>query len=188
MRILGMIALTAVAMLAPSFVQAQAASNPDGVAVIVGNKAYKGRVPAVEYAHNDAEAMKRYVIDVLGFRDGNVIVLKDATKGQLDGTFGTQGNPRGRLANWVRAGESDVVVFYSGHGVPGARDRRGYLLPVDADAETAETAGYPIDVLYENLGKAGARSVTVYLDACFSGDSQAGMLIRSASPVFVKAE
>ncbi|MBM3569204.1 MAG: formylglycine-generating enzyme family protein, partial [Alphaproteobacteria bacterium] len=41
---------------------------------------------------------------------------------------------------------------------------------------------------YENLGKAGARSVTVYLDACFSGDSQAGMLIRSASPVFVKAE
>jgi hypothetical protein len=27
----------------------------------------------------------------------------------------------------------------------------------------------------------GARSVTVFLDACFSGDSQKGMLIRATS-------
>jgi hypothetical protein len=42
--------------------------NPDGIAVIIGNKTYKGYTPAVDFAHNDAEAMKRFVIDVLGFR------------------------------------------------------------------------------------------------------------------------
>ena len=83
---------------------------------------------------------------------------------------------------------SDIVVFYSGHGVPGLKDRRGYLLPADADPDSAEINGYPIDVLYTNLGKLGeARSVQVFLDACFSGDSDRGMLVRSASPVYVQA-
>ena len=40
-------------------------------------------------------------------------------------------------------GVSDVVVFYSGHGVPGVNDKRGYLLPVDADPKAAEDDGVP---------------------------------------------
>lgn len=36
------------------------------VAVIIGNKTYQGRIPAVDYAYRDAEAIKRYVVDVLG--------------------------------------------------------------------------------------------------------------------------
>ena len=81
-----------------------------------------------------------------------------------------------------------MVVFYSGHGVPGVNDKQGYLLPVDADPKAAEDDGYPIDLLYRNVGKlAEARSVRVYLDACFSGGSHEGGLIRNASPVFVAA-
>ena len=67
-------------------------------------------------------------------------------------------------------------------------DGRGYLLPVDADPRAAEDDGYPIDLLYRNVGGlAEARSVRVYLDACFSGGSHGGGLIRNASPVFVEA-
>ena len=44
---------------------------------------------------------------------------------------------------------SSARVFYSGHGVPGGNDGRGYLLPVDADPKAAENDGYPIDLLYE---------------------------------------
>ena len=59
---------------------------------------------------------------------------------------------------------------------------------MDADPDSAEINGYPIDVLYTNLGKLGeAKSVRVFLDACFSGDSDRGMLVRSASPVYVQA-
>ena len=86
-------------------------------------------------------------------------------------------------------GRSDVVVFYSGHGAPGIEDKRGYLLPVNADPNTAELNGYPIDVLYENISNLEeARSAVVYLDACFSGGSGGGgMLIANASPVYVEA-
>ena len=167
---------------------APAAGDGLGVAVIVGNRTYADeRVPEVAYAHNDAEAFKRFVTGRLGFDADNVIDLRDATKAELESWFGARGNARGLL--WRRvdpSGGSDVVVFYSGHGVPGSGGG-GYLLPTDSNPDAAELNGYPIDLLYENLGGLRTRSATVYLDACFSGNSPGGTLIRSASPVYVEA-
>ena len=62
--------------------------------------------------------------------------------------------------------------------------QRGYLLPSDGDPDRAELTGYPLEVLYGNLGKLEeARTVVVYLDAGFSGDSHAGMLVQAESAV-----
>ena len=167
-------------------VQARSAAKNYGVAVIIGNKNYSGDIPDVAFAHNDAKAMKRYVMDFLGFRNGNIVDLRDASKAQMESAFGVKGNYKGLLWQYLRSDVSDVVVFYSGHGVPGLKDGRGYLLPVDSHPQTAELNGYPIDLLYENLGKLAARSVMVFIDSCFSGGSANGMLIKAASPVFVR--
>ena len=183
-------ALAALLMTLPNTYAAEAA-NEFGVAVIIGNKAYEDdRVPEVDYAHNDADAFYRFVVGTLGFSPDNVVDLRDATKARMESAFGSKGNVRGQLWRWAEAdGSSDVVVFYSGHGVPGINDGRGYLLPVDANPDTAEINGYPIDVLYENLGKVPHKSVTVFLDACFSGASgDGGKLIAGASPVYVEAD
>ncbi len=166
-----------------------AGANPQGVAVIIGNKTYQDQVPPVEFAHRDALAMKRYVVDVLGFREDNVILLEDATKAKMEATFGNERNFQGNLWRYLDPkGGSDVVVYYSGHGVPGQKDATAYLLPTDADPNQPEINGYPLELLYKNLGQLEFRSMTVYLDACFSGSSQGGTLVRSASPVYVKAE
>ena len=165
---------------------AQEVRKPQGVAVIVGNKVYAHRdVPEVSFAHRDADAFRHYVVDVLGYDPENIIDLRDASQAEMEAAFGNERSHEGRLWRYLNPdGGSDVVVFYSGHGVPGLNDRRGYLLPVDGNPNTAEINGYPIDLLYENLGKlAEARSVQVFLDACFSGDSHDGMLVRAASPV-----
>ena len=165
--------------------------NLDGVAVIIGNRAYKYDVPQVTYAHRDAEAFRRYVVDVLGFDPENVIHKKDADKATMERVFGNRESLKGSEL-WRHLhpdGISDVVVFYSGHGIPGLNDKRGYLLPVNAHPDTAELNGYPIDVLYTNLVKLkdrkDVRSVHVFLDACFSGDSGGGMLIGSTSAIRV---
>ena len=161
------------------------AENADGIAVIIGNKNYTGSgIPAVDYAANDAAAMKAFVTGTLGFREGNVAVLNDATGNQLNAMFGTKDDPDGRLKGMVREGRSDVVVYYSGHGAPGLKDKRGYLMPVDGDADVIELTGYALDTLYKNLAALRARSVTVYLDSCFSGESAKGALIKKASPMF----
>ena len=173
-----LVALVLCAITAPVI----AAENPDGVAVIIGNKNYEGGLPGVDFAHNDAGAFKKFVIDVLGYDPDNIIDLRDATQAQMESAFGNERTHKGRLWRYLDAeGASDVVVFYSGHGVPGLRDKRGYLLPVDADPNTPEINGYPIDLLYANLEATEARSITVYLDTCFSGETQNGMLIRATS-------
>ena len=183
-RGLSILSLAIVALAAaPSLLHG--AENRDGIAVIIGNRDYGDQVPTVEFAHNDAAAMTRFVVDVLGFRDGNIIDLRNATKGQIEAVFGTAGIAKGKLSNWARPGKADIVVYYSGHGAPGLKDRRGYLLPVDADPNLAEITGYPVDVLYRNLAAINARSVTVFLDACFSGATPGGMLIRAASGISV---
>ena len=57
------------------------ARNSHGVAVIVGNKDYRHPdIPAVSFAHRDADAFKRYAVDVLGFDLKNIIDLRDATR------------------------------------------------------------------------------------------------------------
>ena len=164
--------------------------NPKGVAVIVGNADYEHRdIPDVSFAHRDADAFRRYVVDILGFDPENIIDLRDARRRRMFDALGGRRSPQGELWSYLDPdGGSDVVVFYSGHGVPGMKDKRGYLLPVDGSPHAAEEDGYPIDLLYKNLGSLKeARSVVVYVDACFSGSSAGGNLTRSASPVYVRA-
>ena len=185
-----MLVLAALLALAPPAAVRAELANPSGVAVIIGNADYEHRdVPDVTFAHRDADAFRGYVVEVLGYDPENVVDLRDATRRELFDALGTRSDPHSLLWSYLDPdGGSDVVVFYSGHGVPGVNDGRGYLLPVDADPKAAEDDGYPIDLLYRNVGGLEeARSVRVYLDACFSGGSHEGGLIRHASPVFVEA-
>jgi hypothetical protein len=150
--------------------------NPDGIAVIIGNRNYTGNVPDVDFAHNDADAMRRFIVGVLGFREGNIIDLRDAVQSKMAAVLGNERSFKGQLWKWVRPRESDVVVFYSGHGVPDADDGR-YLLPVDADPYVPQIGGFSLELFFKNLTKLEARSVTVFLDACFSGESAGGSLL-----------
>jgi hypothetical protein len=160
--------------------------NPDAIAVIIGNKNYPGRVPPVNYAHNDADAIIRFARKVLGVHEENIMDLRDVTLAEMEALLGNARTHQAKLWQWVRPTESDVFVYYSGHGVPGMKDRREYLLPVDGDPNAAEITGYPIELLYKNLAKLETRSVTVFMDACFSGQSPQGTLIRDASGIGVK--
>ena len=72
-------------------------TNKDAVAVIIGNKDYTGSVPDVDFAHNDAEAMKRFVVEVLGFREGNIIDLRDAGQAKMEAAFGNARSHEGML-------------------------------------------------------------------------------------------
>ena len=65
--------------------------------------------------------------------------------------------------------------------LPGIESNRGYLLPVDGDPNRAELVGFGLDVMVANLKRLPARSITVYLDTCFSGTSHGGSLMRAAS-------
>jgi len=164
--------------------------QPNDIAIIIGNADYsKGQdIPNVTPAYLDAEGMRVYVRQALGISDENIIFLKDASQAELISTFGSETNPEGQLSNYVKFGKSRVFVYFSGHGAPGRKDGGSYIVPVDAQASLIELNGYPLKTLYKNLSKLSAKSVTVVLEACFSGASQSGSVIAKASPIYLNAK
>lgn len=161
--------------------------RPDDVAIIIGNADYsRGHdIPDARTAYADAESMRRYALDGLGVREGNIIFLKDATGTQLAEVFGNERDHRGKLFNWVKRGKSRVFVYYIGHGAPGNAEGRAMLVPADASAGQIALSGYPLDLLYANLGRVPAESITVVLEACFSGTSPAGSVVGKALPIAI---
>lgn len=159
----------------------------DSVAVVIGVRDYEnGDVPAVEYAIHDAQTVKEYLTKTLGYSDASIISLENPTKANMEGVFGTANNPNGRLANRINPGKTNVFVYYSGHGYPGTSADSGgqaYFLPKDCDPQVANITGYPLAVFYKNLSELRAASVTVVIEACFSGGSDKGTLVKGASPI-----
>lgn len=155
-------------------------SNPNAVAVVIGNKDYEN-TKKVSYAINDATEIKKYLVNALGYSESNIIYIENAKKSNFDILFGTNDNPEGKLFNSIKQGESDVFVYYSGHGAPGLKDNKGYFVPVDCDTQYIEHTAYSLDLFYKNLAKLNAKSVTVVTDACFSGAE----LFKNISPITI---
>ncbi|UZR98848.1 caspase family protein [Chondrinema litorale] len=157
--------------------------NENAIAVVIGNALYEYAKP-VDFAINDATAVKKYLVDVFGFLEGNIYYLENASKGDFERFFGNSTYPNGKLFNSVRANLSDVFVFYSGHGAPGLKDQKGYFVPVECDPQYVELSGYSLDVFYKNLSQIPAKSMTVVLDACFSGAD----VYENISPIVIASK
>lgn len=159
--------------------------NKGAVAVVIGNQEYK-KIQKVSFARRDAQVMKEYLVKTFGYDPGNIIFLPDATLSDMLNTFGNAGNAkRSKLSSYLVHG-SEIFVYYTGHGAPGLQDKKGYLVPIDADPNNIETTGYSLETLYRNLESLSVSKMTVVIDACFSGNSQAGMLFKDASPIIVQ--
>ncbi len=156
-------------------------NNPDAIAVVIGNSSYY-KTKSVDFATNDARSIKNYLINVLGFKEGNILYKENATLGDFSMLFGTKESTRGKLANTIKEGISDVFIFYAGHGAPGLKDNKGYFVPVECDPNYVENSGYQLDIFYQNLAQLKAKSVTVILDACFSGAN----VFEKISPIVIR--
>ena len=155
----------------------------DDVAVVIGNKDYKNQdIPNVKYAINDARAIKNWLINVKGFDEENILYLENASQAELTSIFGNQNIHKGKISYYLDPdGYSNLVVYYSGHGMPA--NGQSYIMPIDSDANVPELNGYPLKLLYKNLAKLKTKSTQIILEACFSGGSGAGMLIKNANPI-----
>jgi WD40 repeat protein len=122
-------------------------NNTNAIAVIIGNSNY-ANTKSVAYAISDAQSMKNYLINVLGFKEGNILFKENATLGDFNTLFGTKENQKGRLANTIKENISDVFVFYAGHGAPGLKDNKGYFVPVECNPNYVENSGYCVGCLF----------------------------------------
>lgn len=160
-------------------------ASKNGISIIIGNNIYEKNIPEVSYAKRDAEAFKHFVIDVLHFDKNRVFEFNNATLAEFNTVFGTENGSKGKIGNLVVPNKSNIIIYYSGHGYSDIKTKESYLLPYDADPDYIKESGYKLENLYKRLSKIKAKSIIVYIDACFSGQSANGALVKSASPVFI---
>lgn len=158
--------------------------NPNGVAVVIGVENYQ-YVSDATYAYNDAEVFREYLADTLGYKKSKIKIVTNskATLAELNKLLGSNG----WIARNVKAKASDVVVYFSGHGIPDAKTKKTGLLPFDVDPNYS--IGMTLRDLYATLGTLNARSVTVFLDTCFSGQGREQQaLLKGARGIMIVAK
>lgn len=149
--------------------------------IVLANENYR-REESVPYAINDGEIFKNYCVKTLGIPEKNVKYIADASLNDLKYNL-----------NWLKQvmeaydGEASAIFYYAGHGIPDEANKTAYLLPVDGYGSDV-TTGYSLKSLYEELGSMPAKSVSVFLDACFSGTKREGDMLASARGVAIKVK
>ena len=161
-------------------------TNENALAIIFGIENYKN-VSDVSFAHRDANFVKEYFEKTLGIKNSNIYFKtnENVTKAEFYKVFSKDG----WLDKRVKQGKTEIYFYYAGHGAPEIKQNKAYLIPYDGDPNYASQTGYEMDEIYANLADLKAKSVTVFLDACFSGANRENeMLLADARPIMIEVE
>ena len=154
-------------------------TNENTFAVIIANEKYQKEV-AVEYAINDGRTFRDYCLKTLGIPEVNIHFVPNATFGNMKSELKWIGD----VAKAYK-GEARIIFYYAGHGMPNEQTRSAYLLPVDGFSSDFETA-IKLDDIYTRLSENPAKSVTVLMDACFSGSQRDNGMLAEARGVRIR--
>ena len=141
------------------------------IALIIGNENYASTLN-VPYSINDAKVFKQYCTKLLGVGENNLIYLKNATSIEIQRAV-KQVNELQKLLK----DSTEVILYYSGHGLA-SHTGKLQLLPVDVS---------PIDLIgsidlfntCNQLNLNRTKQISVFIDACFSGESRTENIIAS---------
>jgi hypothetical protein len=159
-------------------------TNNNAIAVILGIENYRN-ISNVNFAFRDATIMKEYFSKAIGIPDENIYFRAndDVTLGEFNKIF----SPNGWLEKRVEKNKTDIYIYYAGHGAPAIKEEKAFLIPYDGDPNYPVQTGYSLETIYENLSELNAKSVTVFLDACFTGTNRENeMLLADARPVSIQ--
>ena len=158
-----------------------AKKNEKVFAVVIANEKYQME-KAVQYAKNDGRVFAEYCRKTLGLPEKNIHYVTDATLNNFKYELKWLQN-----VMKVYRGEAKVIFYYAGHGIPDEQNKNGYLLPIDGYGSDV-TTGYALDDLFKTLGNMPSKSVTIFLDACFSGVKRDGDMLASTRGVAIKVK
>lgn len=159
-------------------------SNKNAIAIILGIESYRN-VSDVNYAYRDAIIMKEYFSKTMGIPEEQIYFKAndEVTLGEFNKIF----SKNGWLDKRVEEDETEIYFYYAGHGAPAIKEEKAFLIPYDGDPNYPVQTGYSLETVFEDLSRLKAKSVTCFLDACFTGANRENeMLLADARPVSIR--
>lgn len=149
-------------------------------AVVIGINDY-AKWPKLQYAVQDANAIRDALVTRLGFASDKVITLSnaEATRNNILSVFHDQ------LGHDKLKKDDRVFVFFAGHGATrklSSGRNLGYIIPVDSDPEQLSVDAIPMTDLQNIAESLNAKHIFFAMDACYSGLG----LTRGAGGAFLR--
>ena len=159
-------------------------TSENKVALIIGIEKYT-ESPDAQYANLDAQYFFDYARKGFGVNAKNIKILVDE-----EATFVQTSKV---VTKWLKSkivkDKSDLIVFFAGHGLSSSNGEELFLLSQDSDPDLLDITALSRTKFFDNILKLNPKSVTMFLDTCYSGVSRdEEMLLASARPLRIVAE
>ncbi len=162
----------------------QVTTNDNAVALIIGVSDYKRTSAKAIYADKDARTFYDYALLKLGIPEENIKELINENADETEMLLAVQT----WLSRSVKQDQTDVYVFFAGHGLASDDGEQMYLLPYDGSPKLLDRTAILRDELFSDIASANPRSVTVFLDTCYSGSTRGSEMLIAARPILLKAK
>jgi peptidoglycan/xylan/chitin deacetylase (PgdA/CDA1 family)/uncharacterized caspase-like protein len=136
-------------------------------AVVIGINDYQ-KWPKLQYAVQDAKAIRDTLVNRFGFANERVFTLSngEATRNNILALF------HDKLADARLNKDDRIFVFFAGHGATrqlSSGRNLGYIIPVDSDPQQVSVDAIPMTDLQNIAESLNAKHVLFVMDACYSG-------------------
>ncbi len=158
-------------------------ANKDALALIVGIADYQRTPAKAAYADKDAQTFYDYAMLKLGIPTGNIKELVNNSASEVDVRLAV----KDWIARSTKQGQSDIYVFFAGHGLANQSGEEMYLLPYDGSPRLLEDSAISRERLFADISAANPRSVTVFLDTCYSGTTRGTDMLIASRPIAIRA-
>ena len=139
-------------------------NNRNRIALIIGMEEYKN-MSSANFAKRDAELFIDYAQSAFGISQSNIKYFINAeNKIKFD------------IRRWLKKNvrkNTEVYLYFSGHGIALNRGIDLYLLTNDTEPDFVEETAFNRNEIFNDIAKYNPKSVTAFLDTCYSGAGRA---------------
>ena len=159
-------------------------SNPNALALIIGVADYSKTNAQAIYADKDVKMFYDYAMMKLGIPSSNIKELVNKNPDES----GILLSVKEWLRRSAKPNKSDIYVFFAGHGLASQDGKNMYLLPHDGSPRLLEKTAILRDELFSDIKEANPKSVTVFLDTCYSGETRNEEMLIAGRPIMIRAK
>ena len=158
--------------------------NENAFALIIGVADYERTPAKAAYADRDAQTFYDFAMLKLGVPADNIKELVNSSANEVDVRLAV----KDWIARSAKHGVSDIYVFFAGHGLANQSGDDMYLLPFDGSPRLLEESAISRKGLFFDIANIKPRSVTVFLDTCYSGTTRGADMLIKARPIAIRAK
>ncbi len=160
----------------------KAKTNKNAVAIIIGIEDYENTF-AAPFATNDAVTFNDFARLSLGIPANNIKLLTNDEAERND----TLKVLRTWLPKKIEDNQTELYVFYSGHGLASEDGNDLYLLPADGEPDILEDTTILRNKMFDIIAELNPKRVTMFFDTCYSGATRDEEFLVAAKPIFIEA-